>query len=505
METLHSLLYGFSIALTPENLFFCFIGSVLGTLVGVLPGIGPVGAIAILLPITFKLSTTGAIIMLAGLYYGAMYGGSTTSILVNIPGEAASVVTCMDGYKMALKGRAGPALGMAAFGSFIAGTIGIVGLMFFARPLAQFALKFGPHEYFSLIILGLTFVTYLSHGSMIKAVMMCFFGLILSNVGLDPITSTPRITFGILELFDGIGIAPVAMGLFGVGEVLVNLEKTISTQIIKTKIRDLFPSKLDWFESRWALVRGTVVGFFLGILPGGGPVLASFLSYGVEKRFSKHPEKFGTGAIEGVAAPESANNSAASSSFIPLLTLGIPPNVSLSILFGAFLIHGITPGPFLLKDHPDVFWGVLSSMYVGNVMLLVLNLPLIPMWVQVLKVPDRFLYPLILLFCLIGAYSMNNSVFDVYVMIIFGVIGYLFRKFQYEGAPLVLAFVLGPLLDLNLRQALLVSEGSFVDFFTRPISAVTLGFAALLLLSSLFPFVMEKVQKYREAVEDEQV
>jgi putative tricarboxylic transport membrane protein len=505
METLQSLWYGFSIALQPENLFFCFVGSVLGTLVGVLPGIGPVGAIAILLPITFKLSTTGAIIMLAGLYYGAMYGGSTTSILVNIPGEAAAVVTCMDGYQMALKGRAGPALGMAAFGSFIAGTLGIVGLMLFARPLSQFALKFGPHEYFSLIILGLTFVTYLSHGSMVKAVMMCFFGLMLSNVGLDPITSSPRITFGILELFDGIGIAPVAMGLFGVGEVLVNLEKTISTQIVKTKIRNLFPSKLDWFQSRWALVRGTLIGFFLGILPGGGPVLASFLSYGVEKRFSKEPEKFGTGAIEGVAAPESANNAAASSSFIPLLTLGIPPNVSLSILFGAFLIHGITPGPFLLKDHPDVFWGVLSSMYVGNVMLLVLNLPLIPMWVQVLKVPDRFLYPLILLFCLIGAYSMNNSVFDVYIMIIFGIIGYLFRKFQYEGAPLVLAFVLGPLLDLNLRQALLVSEGSFLDFFTRPISAVTLGLALLLLLTSVFPFVMKRVQKYREATEDEQV
>jgi putative tricarboxylic transport membrane protein len=505
MEALHSLWYGFSIALAPENLFFCFAGSVLGTLVGVLPGIGPVGAIAILLPVTFKLSTTGAIIMLAGLYYGAMYGGSTTSILVNIPGEAASVVTCMDGYQMAVKGRAGPALGMAAFGSFIAGTVGIVGLMFFARPLSTFALQFGPHEYFSLIVLGLTFVTYLSHGSMIKAVMMCFFGLMLSNVGLDPVTASPRITFGLLELFEGLGIAPVAMGLFGVGEVLVNLEKSVATEIVKTKVRNLFPSKRDWFESRWALVRGTLIGFFLGILPGGGPVLASFLSYGVEKRLSKHPEKFGTGAIEGLASPESANNSAASSSFIPLLTLGIPPNVSLSILFGAFLIHDITPGPFLLKDHPDVFWGVLSSMYVGNVMLLVLNLPLIPMWVQVLKVPDRFLYPLILLFCLIGAYSINNSEFDVYVMIIFGILGYLFRKFEYEGAPLVLAFVLGPLLDLNLRHALLVSDGSFLDFFKRPISAVTLGLALLLLLSSLFPFLMKKVQKYREATEDKQV
>jgi putative tricarboxylic transport membrane protein len=471
--------------------------------VGVLPGIGPVGAIAILLPITFKIPATGAIIMLAGLYYGAMYGGSTTSILVNIPGEAASVVTCMDGYQMAKKGRAGAALGMSAFGSFIAGTLGIVGLMFFAVPLSKFALKFGPHEYFSLIVLGLTFVTYLSHGSMMKSVMMCCFGLMLSNIGLDPITSAPRITFGIMNLFDGIGIAPVAMGLFGVGEVLINLERTITTEIMKTKIRNLFPSRHDWFASRWALVRGTIIGFFLGILPGGGPVLAAFLSYGVEKRVSKHPEEFGKGAIEGVAGPESANNSAASSSFIPLLTLGIPPNVSLSILFGAFLIHGITPGPLLIQNNPDVFWGVLSSMYVGNVMLLILNLPLIPMWVQVLKVPDKYLYPLILLFCLIGAYSMSNSTFDVFIMILFGVVGYLFRKFEYEGAPLVLAFVLGPLLDLNLRQALLISDGSFLAFFVRPISAVTLGLSILLLASSAVPAVVKKLQTYKASVDDD--
>jgi putative tricarboxylic transport membrane protein len=502
LDTLSSLLYGFSIALQPENLFFCLVGSVLGTLVGVLPGIGPPGAIAILLPVTFKISTTGSIIMLAGIYYGAMYGGSTTSILVNIPGEAASVITCVDGYQMALQGRAGPALGISAFGSFIAGTIGVVGLMLFAAPLSKAALKFGPHEYFSLIILGLTFVTYLSHGSMLKAIMMCCFGLVLSNIGLDPITSTPRITFDIPELFDGIGIAPVAMGLFGVGEVLLNLERTLTTEILKTKVKNLFPSKLDWIESKWALVRGTLVGFFLGILPGGGHVVASFLSYGLEKRISKHPETFGKGAIEGVAAPESANNSAASSSFIPLLTLGIPPNVTLSILFGAFLIHGITPGPFLIRDHPDVFWGVLSSMYVGNVMLLVLNLPLIPMWVQVLKIPGRTLYPLILLFCLIGAYSMNNSVFDAFVMIIFGVAGYLFRKFDFEGAPLVLAFVLGPLLDMNLRQALLISGGSFIDFFTRPISAATLGLAILLSVSATLPFVKRRLQQYRESVDE---
>jgi putative tricarboxylic transport membrane protein len=496
-------MYGFSIAFQPDNLFLCFVGSVLGTLVGVLPGIGPIGAIAILLPVTFKISTTGAIIMLAGIYYGAMYGGSTTSILVNIPGEAASVVTCMDGHQMALKGRAGPALGMAAFGSFIAGTIGIVGLMLFAVPLSKMALKFGPHEYFSLIILGLTFVTCLSRGSMLKAVMMCCFGLILSNIGLDPITSIPRITLGFLELFEGIGIAPVAMGLFGIGEVLVNLEQTVTTEIVKTKLKNLFPSRLDWIASKWALLRGTLVGFFLGILPGGGPVLASFLSYGLEKRLSKEPEKFGKGAIEGVAAPESANNSAASSSFIPLLTLGIPPNAMLSILFGAFLIHGITPGPFLLKDHPDVFWGVLSSMYVGNIMLLVLNLPLIPMWVQVLKIPNKYLYPLILLFCLIGGYTINNNVFDVFVMIIFGAVGYLFRKFEFEGAPLMLALVLGPLLNLNLRQALLISEGNFIDFFTRPISAVTLGIAILFLITPAFPFVMRRLKQYRESIGEE--
>jgi len=410
----------------------------------------------------------------------------------------------MDGHKMALKGRAGPALGMAAFGSFIAGSLGLVGLMFFAAPLSRFALKFGPHEYFSLIVLGLTFVAYLSHGSMLKAVMMACLGLMLSNIGLDPITSTPRITFGFPELFEGIGIAPVTMGLFGMGEVLFNLERKHSRKVVQGKIRQLLPSKLDWIASRWALARGTLIGFLLGILPGGGPVLAAFFSYGVEKKVSREPEKFGTGAIEGVAGPESANNSAASSSFIPLLTLGIPPNPSLAILFGAFLIHGITPGPLLLKDNPDVFWGVLSSMYVGNIMLLILNLPLIAIWVQVLKVPARYLYPLILMFCMIGAYSLNNNVFDVAVMILFGLTGYLFRKFDYEGAPLVLAFVLGPMLDLNLRQALLVSDGSFVSFFVRPISGVTLIIAAALLVSSVFPLMIGKLQRYREGVREEQ-
>lgn len=497
METLNSLLYGFSVALQPDNLFFVFIGTVLGTLVGVLPGLGPVGAISILLPMTFKLSSTGAIIMLAGIYYGAMYGGSTTSILVNVPGETASVVTCLDGYQMALQGRAGPALGIAAFGSFIAGTIGLIGLIVIAKPLSTMALKFGPPEYFAIILLGFTFVTYLSRGSMIKAIMMAFLGLILSIVGLDPITADQRMTFGILNLFEGIGVAPIAMGLFGVGEVFSNLEIISSGEILKTKIKNLFPSKLDWLQAKWALVRGTLIGFFMGILPGGGPVLSTFIAYGVEKRVSKNPEKFGKGAIEGVAAPESANNAAASTSFIPLLTLGIPPNVILAVLFGAFLIHGVLPGPFLIKDHPDLFWGVISSMYIGNVMLLILNLPLIPMWVQVLKIPDKFLYPLILLFCLVGAYGLNNSVFDVIVMIIFGILGYLFRKFDYEGAPLILAYVLGPMFEVNLRRSLLMSQGSFSIFITRPISLVAIIISLLLVITSIFQF-LRKMKRTKE-------
>ena len=486
MDTLNSLFSGFSTALQPDNLLFCFLGTLLGTLVGVLPGIGPVGAMSILLPMTFKMSSAGAVIMLAGIYYGVAYGGSTTSILVSVPGEVSSVVTCMDGYQMALKGRAGPALGIAAFGSFIAGTIGIIGLMIFAAPLSRLALAFGPHEYFSLIVLGLAFVASLSHGSVFRAVMMCFFGLMLGNVGLDIQTTTPRFTFGSLRLFNGIGIAPLSMGLFGIAEVLVNLESTATTSLVKSKIKNLLPSKSDWMKAKWAILRGTLIGFFLGILPGGGPVLSSFIAYAIEKRISKEPDQFGKGAIEGVASPESANNSASSSAFIPLLTLGIPPTAALAVLYGAFLIHGVTPGPLFLQKNPDLFWGLISSMYIGNVMLLVLNLPLIPMWVQVLKVPGKFLYPLILLFCLIGAYSINNDVFDVVVMTVFGVVGYLFRKFEYDGAPLILAFVLGTMFDQNLRQSLLIFDGSFIPFFTRPISGVTLGLAVIVLLFSIF-------------------
>jgi putative tricarboxylic transport membrane protein len=385
---------------------------------------------------------------------------------------------------------------MAAFGSFIAGTIGVVGLMIFAVPLSRFALRFGPPEYFAVILLGLTFVTYFSRGSMIKALMMASFGIILSSIGLDTITSTPRMTFDLIQLYDGLSIAPVGMGLFGIGEVLFNLEEGASAEVVKAKIKSYFPTKLDWMKSRGAILRGTVLGFFLGVLPGGGPVLSTFMSYGIEKKLSKEPETFGQGAIQGVAGPESANNSAASAAFIPLLTLGLPPNVVLSLMFGALLIHGVTPGPFLIQKNPDIFWGVISSMYIGNVMLLILNLPLIPLWVQVLRIPPRVLYPLILLFCLIGGYSLNNNILDVLIMIIFGILGYLFRKFQYEGAPLILAFVLGPIIESNLRQSLILSRGSFDIFFARPISAITLTITILLILSSIFPSFRRAKKKY---------
>lgn len=486
MDTLQGLLYGFSVALQPNNIFLVFVGCVLGTLVGVLPGIGPVAAISILLPLTFQLTPAGSIIMLAGIYYGVMYGGSTTSILVNVPGETASVVTCLDGYQMARQGRAGSALGIAAFGSFIAGTIGLIGLQFIAEPLSAVALKFGPPEYFALILLGFMFISYLSHGSMLKAGLMAFLGLILSSVGLDPITAQQRMTFGVLNLYEGLSVAPLAMGLFGVAEVFNSLEKTISTKILKVKIKNLFPTKLDWLQSKWAILRGTLIGFFLGILPGGGPVLSTFIAYGVEKRVAANPERFGKGAIEGVASPEAANNAATSTSFIPLLTLGIPPNVVLAVLYGAFLIHGVVPGPLLIQEHPDVFWGLLGSMYIGNVMLLILNLPLIPLWVQVLRIPDRVLYPLILLFCVIGAYSINNNVFDIIVMVIFGILGYLFKKFGYEAAPLILCFVLGPMFEVNLRRSLLISQGSFSIFFTRPIALTAIVVCVVLLLFNIY-------------------
>jgi len=496
LEALNSLLYGFSVAFKFHNLILVFAGCLLGTLIGVLPGIGPVGAISILLPLTFQLPPAGAIIMLAGIYNGAMYGGSTTSILINVPGEAASVVTCLDGYQMARQGQAGAALGIAVFGSFIAATIGLIGLQLMAVPLSSLALKFGPPEYCAIILLGFTFIVYLAQRSAVKAAIMTLVGLILGTIGLDPITSQPRMTFGIINLYEGLHVAPLAIGLFGLAEVLSNLEKSAPKRLLKVKIKNLFPRKLHWLKARWAILRGTIIGFFMGILPGGGPVLSSFISYGVEKRVSKNPEMFGNGAIEGVAAPESANNAAASTSFIPLLTLGIPPNVVLAVLFGAFLIHGITPGPLLIKEHPEIFWGIIGSLYIGNIMLLVINLPLIPLWVQVLRIPDRILYPLIILFCIIGAFSINNNIFDIAVMFIFGIVGYLLRKFEYEPAPLILAFVLGPMFEVNLRRSLLMSQGSFTIFTARPIALSVLIICFMIIIFFIYQSRKKTLDKY---------
>ena len=490
MDILNHILFGFGVALQPVNLLFCFIGVLIGTLVGVLPGLGPVAAISLLLPATFHAPPVASIIMLSGIYYGAMYGGSTTSILVNIPGEAASVVTCLDGYQMARRGRAGAALGISAFGSFIAGTLGVIGLAFMAPPLAAMALKFGPPEYFSLMVLGLTVLTFLAGGSMLKSLMMACFGVVVGNVGLDLITAQSRFTFGLDVLLDGVGLVPVVMGLFGISEVLLNVEEKLSErEIFKTEFKGLLPTLQDWKDSIWPILRGSGLGFFLGILPGGGAVISSFVSYGVEKKVSKHPEEFGKGAIAGVAGPESANNSATAGAFIPLLTLGLPSNAVMAILLGALMIYNMPPGPRLITAHPNLFWGVITSMYIGNVMLLILNLPLIGLWVKILKIPYPILFPLILLFCLIGAYSLNTNPVEIGLMLIFGVLGYLMKKFKYDGAPLVLAMVLGPLMDNSLRQSLLMSGGSGMIFFTRPICLVIFGTVAIILLLPLLPHI----------------
>lgn len=496
MGVFDSILYGFQVTFQPTNILFCAIGVLVGTLVGVLPGIGPAGAMALLLPATFRFPATSTLIMLAGIYYGVQYGGSTTSILVNIPGEASSVITCIDGHQMARQGRAGPALAIAAWGSFIAGTIANIGLMFVSVPLAKAALSFGPPEYFALMCTGLIIVTYLAQGSILKAVIMALVGIILGSIGLDVITGLPRFTFGINELTDGVGIIPLVMGLFGISEILVNLEESLKREIFKAHIKNLWPSLKDWTEAKWAIVRGSIIGFLLGILPGGGAVISTFVAYAVEKKVAKEPQRFGKGAIEGVAGPESANNAAAGGSLIPLLSLGIPPNPIMAIFFSALVIHGIQPGPLLIKQNPDLFWGLIASLYLGNALLLILNLPLIGMWVKVLEIPYRILFPLILLFCLIGAYSMNNVIFDLYVMIFFGAAGWIMRKFGYEAAPLILAYVLGPMLEQALRQSLLISQGSFLIFVSRPISGIALGFAFLLLLSNLFPYFKKRRKEY---------
>jgi putative tricarboxylic transport membrane protein len=496
MDIFPGLLSGFQIVSQPVNFLYCFTGVFIGTLIGVLPGIGPTGAMAMLLPTTFGLSPVSSLIMLSGIYYGAQYGGSTTSILVNIPGEASSIVTCLDGYQMARQGRAGPALGIAAFGSLIGGTFSVVGIMFLALPLAELAVAFGPPEYFSLICLTMILSVYLSGGSLFKSFIMIIMGLILSTVGMDPISGKNRFTFGCGTLIDGIGLVPVAMGLFGVSEVLMNLEESLERIIFKAKVKNLLPNLEDWKKSIGSIIRGTLLGFPLGILPGGGAIIASFISYSLEKRISKNPERFGHGAIEGVAGPETANNAASGGSFIPLLALGIPPNVVMALLMGALIINGITPGPLMIKQYPEVFWGVIASMYLGNIILLLLNLPLIGLWVKLLKVPYRILMPLILLFCVIGSYSLNNNVVEVVIMIIFGMAGYILRKFHFEAAPLMVAFILGPIWENSWRQSLVMSDGKFSIFLEKPISLVTLALATLVIINSLIKYYRKNKKRF---------
>ncbi len=492
MELLSNLAEGFGVALTLQNVLYCFIGVLLGTLIGVLPGIGPVATIAMLLPATFQLPPVSALIMLAGIYYGAQYGGSTTAILVNLPGEVSSVVTCLDGYQMARQGRAGKALAIAALASFFAGTVATLLVAAFAPPLAELALQFGAADYFSLMVLGLVAAVVLAHGSLIKAIAMIVLGLLLGLIGTDVNSGMARYSFGLPELVDGIGITVVAMGIFGFGEIIRNLENVGQREVFTKRVSGLWP---DWRDIKTAFkptLRGTALGSALGILPGGGPILGAFSAYTLEKKVAKDPSKFGKGAIEGVAAPESANNAAAQTAFVPLLTLGIPPNPVMALMIGAMIIHGIQPGPLVMSARPELFWGMIASMWVGNLLLVVLNLPLIGIWVKLLSVQYRFLYPAILLFCCIGVYSINNNTTDIFLTALFGLIGYIFIKLECEPAPLLLGFVLGPMMEENLRRALLLSRGDASVFFTRPISLTLLILTAVLLLIMIAPFIRKK-------------
>jgi putative tricarboxylic transport membrane protein len=495
-DLIANLVLGFSVAAQPTTIGLCLIGALVGTLIGVLPGVGPLATIAMLLPITFGLPPVGALIMLAGIYYGAQYGGSTTSILVNIPGEASSVVTTLDGHQMARQGRAGPALAIAAIGSFFAGCVSTVLVAALGAPLTSLALLFGPAEYFSLMVLGLVFAVVLAKGSVIKAMAMVILGLLLSMVGSDLETGASRMAFDIPELADGIGFVTVGMGVFGFSEIMKNLEQTLSRSIVHAKITGLMPTRDDLKASAGAIGRGTALGSLLGILPGGGAVIAAFAAYTFEKKVSKDPSRFGRGAIEGVAAPESANNAAAQTSFIPLLTLGIPPNAVMALMVGAMTIHGIVPGPQVMTKQPQLFWGMIASMWLGNLMLVVINLPMVGMWVRLLRVPYRHLYPAILIFCCIGVYSLNNSPFDVVITAIFGVLGYWFLKHDLEPAPLLLGFVLGPLMEENLRRAMLIARGDPTVFLTRPISATLITIAVALVVLAGLP----KIRRRRDEV-----
>ena len=493
MEVLSNLALGFQTAGTLENLMYCFVGVFLGTAIGVLPGIGPLATIAMLLPITYQLSDpTTALIMLAGIYYGSQYGGSTTAILVNLPGESASVVTVLDGYQMARKGRAGPALAIAAIASFFAGTVATVLLAAFAPPLAEVAFKFGPAEYFSLMVLGLVAAVVLANGSVVKALAMVVLGLLLGMIGTDVNSGVARFSFDIPELTDGVEFAVVAMGMFGFAEIILNLEQKEDRGILAGKITGLFPNMKDLKQAFMPMVRGTALGSFLGILPGGGATLSAFSSYALEKKVSKHPELFGTGTIEGVAGPEAANNAGSQMSFVPMLTLGLPTNAVMALMIAAMMIHNIQPGPQVMSSNPTLFWGLICSMWIGNVMLVILNLPLIGIWIKLLTIPYRLLYPAILLFCCIGAYSVNNNTFDVFMTIPFAILGYAFKKLDCEPAPLLLGFVLGKLMEEYLRRALTISRGDPTVFFTRPLSLVLLILAGILLVLVFSPKIAKK-------------
>ena len=483
MEGLQQLMSGLTAALTLQYLLYALVGCVLGTLIGVLPGLGPAAGTAILIPLTFLLDATGAIIMLAAIYYGAMYGGTITSVLINVPGEAASVVTCLDGYQMARQGRAGAALGIAAIGSFVGGVFAALALAMVAPPLARFALSFGPPEFFALMFLGMCLVTGLAGQSLVAGLLMTILGLLLALIGIDPVRGAPRFTFGIPELYDGLGFVPVVMGLFGVAEILLVIE-TPFRQTVDTKIKGLWPSREEWKRSSGAIGRGTIIGFVLGLIPGVGAVIPTFMAYILEKRISRHPEKFGTGVIEGVASPETANNAYANAAMVPLLVLGVPSSPTIAVLMGAFIINGLTPGPFLFKEHPDLVWTVIASFFTGNVILLILNLPLVGLWARLLKVPYQYLCAGTLLFCILGAYSLKGTVFDVGVMLVFGVIGYFCRKLGLPIAPAVLALILGPFMEKSLRTSLEISGGDFGIFLTRPISATLLVCSALIIAVS---------------------
>ena len=499
MDLFNNIIFGFGVALSPQNLLFCFFGALIGTLIGVLPGIGPLATLAMLLPATFYLPPVPALIMLAGIYYGAQYGGSTTAILVNVPGESSSVVTCLDGHQMGRKGRAGAALAIAALGSLFAGTVSTLIIAVASPPLSEFAIKFLAPEYFSLMVLGLVGSMVLARGSLLNAVAMVLLGLLLGLVGTDVNSGRERFTFDVPVLADGIGFVPVAMGLFGVAEILINLEQC-GQHYVGTVIGSLMPTREEFRQATPAVLRGTVLGSLLGILPGGGALLASFAAYAFEKKIAADPSRFGQGAIEGVAAPESANNAGAQTSFIPLLTLGIPSNPVMALMIGAMMIQGIAPGPQVMTQQPDLFWGIIASMWIGNLMLVIINLPLVGIWVTFLKVPYRLLFPSILLLCAVGSYSLNSSATEVGIMALFGLLGYLFHKIDCEPAPLILGFILGPLMEENLRRALIVSHGDPTVFVTRPISLTLLIMAALLLLLVVLPaFRKTRAEAFTEA------